>query len=321
MPLISVVVPVYKVEKYLYRCVDSILAQTFTDYELILVEDGSPDQCPQICDELEKKHEHIHVIHQKNGGLSAARNAGIDWVFANSDSQWITFIDSDDWVHPAYLESMLKAVTEQKCYVSMCQFLITENYKICNLAENELASQLWKTECAQEEELLDPNSACGRLFYKDLFKEIRFPIGKLHEDRFTTYKLLFQFEYVAVVNAPLYYYFVNDNGIVHSKWNLRKLDDLEATEQQLDFFKKNNFQRTYIYTLRDYIHLLVYSLRNMKGHKEYRKQSSEVRNKLRRVLREHRQLLDISFEKDFNIYKYAYPIIAKMYRRIKSLKW
>ena len=105
---ISVIVPVYKVEKYLSRCIDSILAQTYTDFELILVDDGSPDNCGKICDGYAEKDNRV-VIHQGNGGISAARNAGIDWAFENSDSEWIAFIDSDDWVHPLYLECLYNA--------------------------------------------------------------------------------------------------------------------------------------------------------------------------------------------------------------------
>ena len=108
--LISIVVPIYKVEKYIHRCIESILAQTFTDFDLILVDDGSPDNCGKICDEYAVKDKRIHVIHKENGGLSDARNAGIDWAFANSDSEWITFIDSDDWIHPKYLETLYNAV-------------------------------------------------------------------------------------------------------------------------------------------------------------------------------------------------------------------
>ena len=111
MPAISVIVPVYKVEKYIHRCVRSILGQTYADFELILVDDGSPDNCGVICDEYAAKDSRVVVIHQENGGLSAARNAGIDWVFANSDSQWLSFIDSDDWVHPEYLQRLLDAAT------------------------------------------------------------------------------------------------------------------------------------------------------------------------------------------------------------------
>jgi glycosyltransferase involved in cell wall biosynthesis len=111
MPAISVIVPVYKVEKYIHRCVDSILGQTFTDFELILVDDGSPDSCGAICDEYAAKDSRV-VIHQENGGLSAARNAGIEWSFDHSNSGWMTFIDSDDWVHPQYLELLHRACLE-----------------------------------------------------------------------------------------------------------------------------------------------------------------------------------------------------------------
>ena len=112
MPKISVIVPIYNVEKYLRRCVDSILNQTFSDFELILVDDGSPDNCGKICDEYAVKDRRIVVIHQKNGGLSTARNAGIDWAFVNSNSQYLSFIDRDDWVHPDFLEFLYRAILQ-----------------------------------------------------------------------------------------------------------------------------------------------------------------------------------------------------------------
>ena len=122
MPKISVIVPVYKVEKYLNRCVDSILSQTFTDFELILVDDGSPDKCGEICEEYANKDSRIHVIHQKNGGLSAARNTGIDWANANSNSKWITFIDSDDWVHHEYLKQLLETANARNVDICVCNY-------------------------------------------------------------------------------------------------------------------------------------------------------------------------------------------------------
>ena len=126
MKIISVIVPVYKVEKFIHRCIYSILAQTFKDFELILVDDGSPDNCGKICDEYALKDNRIHVIHKENGGLSDARNAGIDWAFANSNSEWITFIDSDDWIHPKYLEALYNAVKKSGCEISICGFEETE---------------------------------------------------------------------------------------------------------------------------------------------------------------------------------------------------
>ena len=119
MATISVIVPVYKVEQYLDRCIGSILNQTYTDYELILVDDGSPDRCGDICDGYAAAHAFIHVIHRKNGGLSAARNSGIEWMLAHSDSQYVTFIDSDDWIHPQYLEILMKAIETPGAAVGM----------------------------------------------------------------------------------------------------------------------------------------------------------------------------------------------------------
>ena len=121
---ISVIVPVYNVEKYLNRCIDSILAQTFTDFELILVDDGSPDNCGKICDEYAAKDSRIHVIHKANGGLSDARNAGIDWAFANSNSEWVTFMDSDDWIPDNYLFELYHACVQNLSQVAICDYVL-----------------------------------------------------------------------------------------------------------------------------------------------------------------------------------------------------
>ena len=124
MPIISVIVPVYKVEPYIHRCIDSILSQTFVDFELILIDDGSPDNCPDICDEYALKDNKIHVIHQKNSGLSVARNAGLDYVSSSSNSEWITFVDSDDWIDKHYLEYLYKAANESNTNISSCVYRI-----------------------------------------------------------------------------------------------------------------------------------------------------------------------------------------------------
>lgn len=136
MPTISVIVPVYKVEPYLNRCVDSILRQTYQDFELILVDDGSPDRCGEICDGYARQDSRVHVIHKENGGLSDARNAGIDWVEANSDSRWLIFADSDDWVHPELLARLLDAATAFDLKISVCGYQETEGADPAVLPEN-----------------------------------------------------------------------------------------------------------------------------------------------------------------------------------------
>jgi glycosyltransferase involved in cell wall biosynthesis len=138
MPTISIIVPVYKVEPYLCRCIDSILAQTFTDFECILIDDGSPDNCPAICDEYAKKDDRIVVIHQKNKGVSAARNAGLDIV----KGKWIGFVDSDDWIEPDMYEKLLKVCVEKNGDIVVCNYLIEKNGEtICNKRPKKLKPQ------------------------------------------------------------------------------------------------------------------------------------------------------------------------------------
>ncbi len=122
MDLISAIVPVYNVEKYLYRCVDSILKQTYENFELILIDDGSPDNCSQMCDELSEKDSRIKVIHQENQGLSAARNSGIKIAKGN----YLTFIDSDDWISNTMFEDLINLIKEKNADISICNFIVTE---------------------------------------------------------------------------------------------------------------------------------------------------------------------------------------------------
>ena len=320
MPIISVVVPVYKVEKYLNRCVDSILNQTYKDFELILVDDGSPDKAPEICDDYAKKFDFIHVIHQKNGGLSAARNSGIEWVLENSDSEWITFIDSDDWVHPQYLESMVVACERYNTDICFGRDFISDSFYISDEYNPYEKIFIASTEEAFMNKTLDANAICSRLFKKFLFNEIRFPEGKLHEDRFTSYRVYFQVKRVSVVDYPIYYYFSNDESIVHAEWSPKKMDDLEAAENQLEFFKYNNYPVVFEFILRDYIHLMVVDLRKIKNNQKYQRYEKIIRNKLCHTLKTYEKVLNMNFSKDFNTYKYAYPLKAKVYNRLKMLK-
>lgn len=316
MPYISVIVPVYKVEQYLNRCVSSILAQSYKNFELILVDDGSPDNCPRMCDEYAIHNSFIHVIHQENGGLSAARNAGLDWILKNSNSEWVTFVDSDDWIHPQFLETMVNAAVTLDCDISMCQFRITEKYSDtfeCNIRYDYSRE---KVVDIYENEKFIANGANAKLYKKELFKKIRYPVGKIHEDRFTTYKILFQYDKVAVVHYPLFFYFINYEGIIHSKWTLRRLDNIEAAEQQIKFFEEHGLERPYWYTMKECIQLMVSSLREMKKYKEYNNESIAIRKKLRKIIKQHAKVLDISFPKDITVYKYAYPFEVKVYQKI-----
>ena len=257
MPLISVIVPVYKVEPYLRRCVDSILAQTFTDFELILVDDGSPDNCGAICDEYAAQDSRIHVIHQENGGLSAARNAGIDWTFDNSDSQWISFIDSDDWVHPQYLEYLYRAVAESGADASVCVYSAENEYRPNKMIE--MAG--WKGYSFEDFFCLRKTGvhsiiACAKLYKKSLFINKRYPVGKINEDLFITPKVLYECSLIAVTDATLYYYFQSDDSIMRQPWSVRRLDEIEASEELIRFLHANKAYKAERYAIQRYFWVL-----------------------------------------------------------------
>ena len=253
MPKISVVVPVYNVEPYIHRCVDSVLAQTFEDFELILVDDGSPDNCPVICDEYAAKDSRVVVIHQENGGLSAARNAGIDWAFSNSDSEWLSFIDSDDWVHPEYLRRLYQSNIDNNTRISFSNLYTTTGH-IENHSHAEFSVKVLDAEDAYTNNGNEINAyACGRLYAKDLFSVERFPIGRLFEDTFVTHRIVLSQTVVSVINPPLYYYFrANPNSIL-AAFPYDNIDNHEAFNEQIIFYLKNNHLKASKIAIRKYL--------------------------------------------------------------------
>lgn len=280
MPDISVIVPVYHVENFIHRCVDSILNQSFQNFELILVDDGSPDNCGRICDTYEEIDDRIHVIHQKNGGLSAARNSGIDWVFANSDSRWLVFVDSDDWVHPDFLHQLYHTARQTLCKISACGFYRTEGKELPEeLDKTVLCMSADDYYCGQMHEGLTA-VAWNKLYHRSLFKDLRYPIGKLHEDEFTTYLALYQAGKIGVTPARMYAYYQNPEGIMRSEWNPRRLHVLEAFEQQIAFAQEHNNSRLLKKIGEQYIYSIYEHLQSAPV--VYRK---ELRRKLRKALK------------------------------------
>ena len=285
MPMISVIVPVYKVEPYICRCVDSILNQTDGDFELILVDDGSPDNCGRICDEYAEKDSRIHVIHQPNGGLSAARNAGIDWVFANSDSQWITFVDSDDWIHSRYLEYLLHAANVHQCQISAC-------HAFCTGGEAIPEPGCYDVVCASADDYycgaLSANvgsTAWCKLYAKELFETLRYPVGKLHEDEFTTYKAVYAAGKVAVVPAAMYAYYQNPEGIIRSKWNPRRMDAIQALEEQMAFAEETGNACLKAYSFDVYTWFLLENLHQIRKQECMTEDILQCRKDLQKRLR------------------------------------
>ena len=315
MPTISVIVPVYKVEKYIHRCVDSILGQTYEDFELILVDDGSPDNCGAICDEYAAKDSRVVVIHQENGGLSAARNAGIDWAFANSDSQWLTFIDSDDWVHPEYLQRLLDASVTMRTNISACRIESKDDqcdedawYPLKYLTEDAYCS---------DNTAVFMISACAKLFRKHLWEQIRFPKGKLHEDRFTTHKVLFQCRTVALIQAPMYRYCRNPNSIMRAPWSPRRLDDLEAIDEQCSFFADHGFVAARKKTMLSSLYVVCSMMQEIENKEslssEDKRSKVFLQKKLQEYIRQCKQLGNISIDNYWYAFERAFPLEVRVY--------
>ena len=238
-PLISIIVPIYKVEPYLRRCLDSIVNQTYTNLEIILVDDGSPDACPQICDEYATKDNRIVVIHKNNGGLSDARNAGLNI----SKGDYISFVDSDDWIDKQYVETLLTLIkTENSDIVFGENEPFHTNYSTQNKKKQYFVTnytQLGSLEVLFSKNLVSHTVPWGKLYKRELFVNVRFPIGRFHEDEFTTYILFSKSSKITYTNACLYFYRQRANSITSSAHNE---DFICAREQQLAFFKRYNFE-------------------------------------------------------------------------------
>ena len=239
MAEVSIIVPVYQVEKYIRQCVDSILAQTFTDFELILVDDGSKDGSGQICDEYAAMDRRVKVIHKENGGLSDARNRGMDQAAGN----YFMFIDSDDYIAPTMLECLYKNILIEDADLAICNFL----YLFENDRKKDFSTSM-KSEvlCAKEIFYNRKNERCygiwtvawNKLYKKEVFGKLRFRFGKYHEDEFWANDI-YQLD-IKIVTIPecLYYYRQRDNSIMGKKSAARNLDIIEALQERIYIYLK-----------------------------------------------------------------------------------
>lgn len=232
--LISIIVPVYNVEKYLSHTIESIIRQTYSDFEILLIDDGSTDSSGKICDELKQKDERIFVYHKKNGGLSDARNYGI----SKAKGKYLTFVDSDDLLYDDYIEHLYYLIKKYNTRISIASMeIIPSNLSgINNYYEKEISKidALDRMLCDNEFGV----SVCAKLFDKKLFDEISFPIDKLYEDNGTTYKLFDLCDTICYSNKKIYKYYKRQNSITNCKFNRKKLSLLEFSDEMARYLSK-----------------------------------------------------------------------------------
>lgn len=322
--LISVIVPVYNEKKFLARCLDSVLAQTYENFELILVDDGSTDNSGDICEEYARNDNRIVVIHKQNGGLSDARNVGIDWIFANSKSEYLAFIDSDDFVHSRYLELLLKALTEKQSDIAVCErtremeydsFFNQDTYSIVEYDKHDFILSTYTGEWSRN------IAACFKIFKRFIFQDLRFPVGKRYEDGMTIYKALLTADRISGVNVPLYYWFQNDKSISSQRTDATGLlDREEAIRAHMDYYPysyndiNEAARRFYLnqmhYMMWDIDYNYVKSSDNLLVKKYLMKQT-------KKYFRKYKCLC--SMDERNKIYEYIYPYEFAVKRKLKLL--
>lgn len=298
-PLISVIIPVYKVEDYLTACVESVLAQTYQNYEIILVDDGSPDNCPQMCDEFARQDSRIRVIHKENGGLSSARNAGIDVA----KGEYLAFLDSDDLWTPLFLERLFRAICETDADLAVCLFRRFQDappIELPGLAPTILLTQREAFECffgvRNENMVVAPNKlycrnlfssvnesivvAWNKLYPADSFRGIRYPVGKLHEDEAVIHEILGLTQKVAWVEEAHYLYREAPDSITTAKFNIRRLDEMYAKERRIEWFERHGMPDLADRTRLSYLSCLMRLYRTVQADLEDRFVAKEACQKI-----------------------------------------
>lgn len=244
--LVSVIVPVYNVEKYLIKCVDSIINQTYRNLEIILVDDGSTDNSRRICDEYKQKDNRIVVIHKENGGLSDARNTGLNIC----TGEYITFIDSDDYISDLYIENLYKIIKKYNADISVCaeeyvKYDKNNEYVKLKRPFREFKGELLMNsdnalECALRQDLFD-FSACAKLYKKECLNDVKFPLNYMYEDQGTVYKTFFKSKRIVFTSDKLYFYIQRQGSILHNNSSSKRYwDGIKMVEMQhRDIIKKN----------------------------------------------------------------------------------
>lgn len=251
---ISIIIPVFNVEKYIYKCITTVCNQKNTDIEILIINDGTLDNSIEIVKQIDDNR--IRIINQENGGLSSARNTGIK----NAKGQYIAFVDSDDWVDVNIYKKLYNIAIDNDCDIVQCDFYKAysefENFNLNTEKRIDILNSNQALQNLYNEKYIQTIVVWNKIYKKELFNNIEFPKGKLHEDEFTTYKLLYKAKKIGITNESLYYYRQTPNSIMNKKFNIKRLDILEALEERIEFMNKINNYDLYLKSLQKYEFLL-----------------------------------------------------------------
>lgn len=278
MDLISVIVPVYNVEQYLSICIDSIINQSYRNIEIIIIDDGSTDRCSLICDEYSKVDDRITVIHQKNQGLSAARNSGINIA----KGRYIVFVDSDDYIDENAIDIMYTNMISNNADLVICNYrAVYENDEFCYT--NDISSNIWTKydfwgNCYNVELTAFCVVAWNKLYKAEIFKTLRYPVGKCHEDEFVIDKIINNCENICILSKQLYFYRIRKNSITSNEYSIKNLDRAEAYLLRAKSFFENSEIELVQRTLSRSFSCVVFGFKNLDlSIKENKERCNELR--------------------------------------------
>lgn len=318
LPKVSVVVPVYNVEKYLQQCLDSILAQTFQDFELILVNDGSDDKSGEICEKYAKHEKRIRVFHQKNQGQSTARNIGVSL----SRTDWILFVDSDDVIHSRLIEYLYKAALEVGANASTC--MRKQDKYISKDFFEECAYECYKVDI-NEDTLIDFYNQKSHIYWalfpslikKDIVEKKRFIPQKIYEDNALTCQWLYEAKRIAVVSQELYFYRQNPTGTMQRPFSPQKLDYLWALREQLRFYDSVHYYKLIDIIAREYIGATLWMCQIIDKESKDKKLKKEVSKITKRECEYYKQYICGYIEEIQALDKQIHPYWTKVKKRVK----
>ena len=267
-PILSIIIPVYNIEAYLNTCVESVRGQIFSDFELILINDGSSDSSGALCDEQALADTRIRVIHESHNGPSAARNTGLE----AATGKYIGFVDGDDWIEPDMYALLYKNAITHNAELSACGFIKVLEYQNLQF-HTETRPEQCLTPTQAIRSMFLPNhmrySSCNKLFHRSLFEGIRYPNGRFMEDKSTTYKLIHRCSRISWCASPKYHYFMRPDSIMHSESLEKYFDLFKANDEFLEFIHMNYPKLNRIAASSASIEYLKL-LKQMKNHQLYR---------------------------------------------------
>ena len=320
MPIISVIVPVYKAEAFLDRCVESVLAQTMGDFELILIDDGSPDRCGEMCDAYANTDSRVRVIHQKNAGQAAARNRALDIA----QGEFIAFVDSDDYIHPQMFEILLNNAQKWGATISV---------GCCQTVSNSIIptpiTVSTATRCATGVEFLrhcllnsvdkKPWILCDKIFHHSCFQTLRMPEGRIYEDNSVVYRLLYEADVIADCDHALYYYYQNPDSTVNQIFKLKHLDWLKVLEEMIPYFEEKRDQILVDKLSKSYLFALTDLYRKVRIHLREPAALAVLKGKLKKQYQLEKKKYPITIQTHPNVIQILHPGYAKCYWTVRGI--